>query len=174
MAKHGEPGSRLVVTAARSIAARAAALDREAAAAAVSSSVGLTGAGAGMAVPMGAAAGAAAGGGAAPGAAASTASAVAVAAAGAATLRRLVFNLVALADHHAVPDLWLAAEEAVMSATSVRVILDGGGGVVGGSDSVKRGRMAAYDDLVAGVLSCGDYARKSAMVEWALRLRSRI
>jgi hypothetical protein len=37
-----------------------------------------------------------------------------------------------------------------------------------------RGRMAAYEDLVAGVMSCGDYSRKSAAVEWALRLRSRI
>jgi hypothetical protein len=34
--------------------------------------------------------------------------------------------------------------------------------------------MAAYEDLVAGVMSCGDYSRKSAAVEWALRLRSRI
>ena len=36
------------------------------------------------------------------------------------------------------------------------------------------GRIAAYEDLVDGVLGIGDYARKSDAVRWALRLRSRI
>lgn len=87
--------------------------------------------------------------------------AAAAAHAAAATLRRLVFNLLSLVDHPLVPDVQAAAEAAVMSA----------GSSPGRSSA---GRMAAYEDLVSGVLACGDYARKSACVEWALRLRSRM
>lgn len=81
--------------------------------------------------------------------------------AAAATLRRLVFGLVALVDHALVPELRDACEAAVMGAGAR------------GFES-QSGRIAAYEDLVDGVLGIGDYARKSDAVRWALRLRSRI
>jgi len=48
------------------------------------------------------------------------------------------------------------------------------GGGVGAGAGAAVARRAAYEDLVTGVLSSSDYARKSACVEWALRLRSKI
>lgn len=150
VAKHGVPGSFLAVAAARSIAARAAALDREAAASASTARELVS------KDKMSAAAGT---------------SAAAAAAAGAIILRRLLFNLIALVDHHLVPELQRSAEAAVLAARSLG---DCGGEGNYSRGDVRRGRLAAYADLVAGVMSCGDYARKSASVEWALKLRSKI
>lgn len=148
VAKHGVPGSFLAVAAARSIAARAAALDCEAAASASTARELVS------KDKMSAAAGTSA-----------------AAAAGAIILRRLLFNLIALVDHHLVPELQRSAEAAVLAARSLG---DRGGEGNYSRGGVRRGRLAAYADLVAGVMSCGDYARKSASVEWALKLRSKI
>lgn len=142
VATHGEPGSYLIVTAARRLVARAGELDREANTS-LSSYIS-------------------------PALSGEAATAAAIAAAGSATLRRLVFNLMTLVDHHLVPELQAVAEAAVLSVGRSGV---GSGGNIG---DIGTGRMAAYEDLVAGVLSGGDYARKAASVEWALRLRSRI
>lgn len=143
-AQRGSPGSRLAVEAARRVVRRAEALDALASVAGSNSDPG-------------------AGSAAAAAAAAASVSAQTRerARAAAATLRRLVFGLVALVDHELVPELRDACEAAVMGAGAR------------GFES-RSGRFAAYEDLVDGVLAIGDYARKSDAVRWALRLRSRI
>ena len=142
VAQRGSPGSRLAVEAARRVVRRAKALDDLASVAGSSPTFGP-------------------GGAAAESAASASARAREHARAAAATLRRLVFGLVALVDHELVPELRDACEAAVMGAG------------VRGFES-RSGRIAAYEDLVDGVLAIGDYARKSDAVRWALRLRSRI
>ena len=142
VAQRGSPGSRLAVEAARRVVRRAEALDALASVAGSNPDPG-------------------AGGAAAASAASVSAQARERARAAAATLRRLVFGLVALVDHELVPELRDACEAAVLGAGAR------------GFES-RSGRFAAYEDLVDGVLAIGDYARKSDAVRWALRLRSRI
>ena len=140
----------------------------------------------------------------------------------AATLRRLVFNLLSIVDHEHVEPLRAEAERALLrrvpsrtgprttaSAWCTSILKDfsrrfsppaprfqsqhtstpfnsasdaferhpdvasyGTTLSAGGGD--RAARLRAYDDLVAGIGTCGDYARKNASVAWALRLRSRL
>jgi len=83
----------------------------------------------------------------------------------ASSLRRLVFGLLSLVDHAIVHEMRAHAEAAVVSA----------GYWARDAGESKAARMRAYDDLVRnGVLACSDYGRKNALVEWALKCKSRL
>ena len=150
---HGEGGdsgnpaflgesSRLVVDAARRVAEKAAALDAEANANADANAnaMGVSKSGfQNRALPP------------------------AVSAAAADALRGVVFDLLGVVPHAAVPAARRVAEEAVLAA--------GGGGAAA---QARERRRAAHDRLCEAVAALADYARKGQSVQWALRLRSMI
>ena len=87
----------------------------------------------------------------------------AVSAAAADALRGVVFDLLGVVPHAAVPAARRVAEEAVLAA--------GGGGAAA---RARERRRAAHDRLCEAVAALADYARKGQSVQWALRLRSMI